>query len=421
MHCYYLKALTSQTSLKRRANLSSANHWLLTLLKGLGLLASLVKRCFFLLFTWLYCLPTICQPVRISLFNEVNMKCVVVSTLKGSYNVIGDSSMRMHLSEHDVMYVTLMGNQLMLRNAQKAIGNFTSLKFEAAEKEGVFRLNPVSPTGDTRQYNDNLMVSIAYNRISLVNEVEPNNYIAGVVESEAGPNAEPEFYKAQSILARTYLYGHFMRHQSEGFQLCDGVHCQAYKGRSFRNLAIAEATKATTGLVVVGPDSAFITAVFHANCGGETESAANAWLNDKKYLVSVKDPFCQNSSSAKWTKTITLDQWKTYLKTHRFKFPKGISPGEFDFMQLKRKGYYVVGKDSLPTKQIRTDFQLRSTFFSIVASRTDITINGRGFGHGVGMCQDGAMQMAKIGYPYADILTYYYKGIRIVNLLDVTK
>ena len=372
-----------------------------------------VSSCFLL---GLLSFPVVCQPVRISLFNEAPMKCVVVSSLKGHYNVVCDSSLTMRLFDHDVMYISLLGGRLMVRNSQKAIGSFNSLRFEAAEEGDVFRLNPVTPSGDSRQYNDNLIVSVAYNRISLINEVEPDNYIAGVVEAEAGPNAGPEFYKAQSILARTYLYGHFNRHQSEGFQLCDGVHCQAYKGRAFRNPAIAEATKATTGLVVVGPDSTFITAVFHANCGGETESAANAWLNGKNYLVSVKDPFCQNSPSAKWKKTITLDQWKAYLKNHGFKFPKGISPGEFDFSQITRRGYYVMHNDSLPTKQIRSDFQLRSAFFSIVAGRTDVTIDGRGFGHGVGMCQDGAMQMAKIGYKYEDILTFYYKGIRIVKL-----
>jgi stage II sporulation protein D len=390
-------------------------HW------HLDTLAHFIQKGSILLLIWLLSLSANGQFVRISLFNEIPMKCLVVSTLKGDYDVIADSSVKMRLSEHDVLYISLIGNQLMVRNSQRYVGNFNSLRFEAVDKGNIFRLTPITPAGDSRQYNDNLIISVAYNRISLINEVEPDNYIAGVVEAEAGSNAEPEFYKAQSILARTYLYGHFNRHESEGFQLCDGVHCQAYKGRAFRNPAIAEATKATTGLVVVGPDSTFITAVFHANCGGETESAANAWLTGKDYLVSVKDPFCQNSPSAKWTKTITLSQWKSYLKNHGFRFSKGISPGEFDFMQIRRRGYYVMGKDSLPTKQIRTDFQLRSTFFSVVAGQKEVTINGRGFGHGVGMCQDGAMQMAKIGYKYTDILTFYYKGIRIVSLKEMKK
>ena len=78
-----------------------------------------------------------------------------------------------------------------------------------------------------------------------------------------------------------------------------------------------------------------------------------------------------------------------------------------------------MGKDSLHTKQIRSDFQLRSAFFSIIATQKEVAIKGRGFGHGVGMCQDGAMQMAKIGYKYADILSYYYKEIRVVSISKV--
>jgi len=210
------------------------------------------------------------QRVRISLCNEVPLKCIVVSLLKGNYRVWADGAMLREFSNNDVMYITLLEQRLLVRDAQQAIGNFSNLRFEALDTLGVIRLNPIAPAGETRQYNDNLQVSVAYNRISVVNEVKPDNYIAGVVEAEAGSNAGLEFYKAQSILVRTYLYGHISRHATEGFEMCDGVHCQAYKGRSIRNSAIVEATKATSGLVIVAQDSSFITAVFHANCGGET-------------------------------------------------------------------------------------------------------------------------------------------------------
>jgi stage II sporulation protein D len=284
--------------------------------------------------------------------------------------------------------------------------------------EGILRISPVSPSGNAHQYNDDLIISVAFGRLSLINDIEEDNYIAGVVEAEAGPNAEPEFYKAQSVLARTYLYSHYSRHESEGFQLCDGVHCQAYLGRPRRNASISQATHATSGVVVIDKDSSYITAVFHANCGGETESAANAWLGGRPYLVAVKDPFCQNSPSFKWEKTIPLDQWEAYLKDHGFKLKKDVSPGVFDFTQIRRRQFYGIKKDSIPTKQIRNDFQLRSAFFSVIASKTSITFKGKGFGHGVGMCQDGAMQMAKVGYKFDEILRYYFKDISIINLND---
>ena len=354
------------------------------------------------------------QPIDISLFNEIPVKSVVISSLTGTYKIYCDNRYVSDLLPDDVLYISLIDKNIALRNTKSPMGLFSSVRFQAADSNAVIRLNLVSPNAGVRQFNDNIRISVAFNRLLILNGIYPDNYIAGVVEAESGITADAEFYKAQSILARTYLYGHFYRHETEGFQLCDGVHCQAYHGRSVRNPVIVLATKSTSGLVIVGPDTTFITAVFHANCGGQTESASNAWLNGKPYLQPVKDPFCQNSSSAHWTKVVPLDQWKTYLKGHGLKIKQGISPGMFDFTQINRRLFYKVVNDSIPVKQIRSDFQLKSSFFSVVASDKEITINGRGFGHGVGMCQEGAIQMAKIGYSYSDILGYYYKGIRIV-------
>jgi len=355
------------------------------------------------------------QTLHISLLNETPIKSVIISSLKGPYQIIGDSTLLMTMDSNDAMYITIFEQRLLLRSSQNPLGNFATIKFVSHDTTGVIRISCVSPKIDSRQYNDNLTLSVAFERILMINDVQPDNYIAGVVDAEAGPNAGLEFYKAQSILVRTYLYGNLDRHITEGFQLCDGVHCQAYRGRAVRNPIIVQATKATSGYVVMASDSCYINAVFHANCGGETESGGNAWLNNKNYLVPVKDPFCVNSSSARWTKTISLVQWKNYLKSHGFKFTADCAPNNFEFSQITRKQYYKMERDSIPLRQIRSDFQLKSTFFSVVANAKEITLKGRGFGHGVGLCQDGAMYMAKIGYKSNDILKYYFKGIRIVN------
>ncbi len=374
-----------------------------------------------ILIIWLSVNPLTAQKIGISLFNETPVKSVVVSSFKGYYRIYCDSVYVSDFMPDDVIYISLINKNLAIRNSKNPLGVFSSVWFQAADSNSVIRLNIVSPNAGVRQFNDNLHVSVAFNRILLINEINSDNYIAGVVEAEAGPNADVEFYKAQSILARTYLFGHFYRHETEGFQLCDEVHCQAYHGRSVKNPIIVQATNFTSGLVVVGGDTSFITAVFHANCGGQTESASNTWLSGKPYLQPVKDPFCQNSSSAHWTKTISLDQWKTYLQGHGMKLKPGMSPGLFDFTQINRKLFYKVLKDSVPVKQIRSDFQLKSSFFSLITSEKEVTFKGRGAGHGVGMCQEGAMQMAKIGYKYEDILAYYFKGIRVVKYSEVIK
>jgi stage II sporulation protein D len=88
----------------------------------------------------------------------------------------------------------------------------------------------------------------------------------------------------------------------------------------------------------------------------------------------------------------------------------------FNTVQTERHQYYIVVNDSIPHKQIRSDFKLKSNFFSVSATPKEVTFIGRGYGHGVGLCQEGAMHMAKIGYKYNEIIQFYYKGVTIVEV-----
>jgi stage II sporulation protein D len=351
----------------------------------------------------------------ISLFNEWPVKSVIVSSLKGSYKVVNEKNQLIDELTTGAIYISLYNNQLLIRNSEKPIGVYTSIQFLASDSGDILKITPVDPKLEPRQYDDNMMVSVAYNRILLRNQVQIDSYISGVVEAEGGPKAWPEFYKAQSILVRTYLYDHLKNHETEGFNLCDGVHCQAYHGRPVLNPLIREYTKSTSGIVALDSDSDYITAVFHANCGGETESANNAWVNGKNYLQRVKDPFCNNSPSYKWTETIPLNKWEKYLRSQGFKIQQNTLPTDFNFTQINRKTFYKAGNDSIPLKQLRSEFHLRSTFFSVKTDNDQVILNGKGYGHGVGLCQDGAIQMAKTGYKYDEILNFYFKNILIVR------
>ena len=94
----------------------------------------------------------------------------------------------------------------------------------------------------------------------------------------------------------------------------------------------------------------------------------------------------------------------------------GTNINELNFTQTTRKPKYVAGEFSFPLTTIRTDFGLRSTFFSIKVRDDKIVISGKGYGHGVGLCQEGAMQMALKGYSYKDIIEFYYTGATISNV-----
>ena len=90
------------------------------------------------------------------------------------------------------------------------------------------------------------------------------------------------------------------------------------------------------------------------------------------------------------------------------------------FSQPNGRAIYFIDQDlKIPLKTIRADFKLKSTYFSIEQLGDSVKFNGRGYGHGVGLCQEGAMRMAKLKYPYKDILQFYFKDVHLVDLSDL--
>ena len=116
-----------------------------------------------------------------------------------------------------------------------------------------------------------------------------------------------------------------------------------------------------------------------------------------------------------------LDEWMRYLGNKGFDIPANPDPRYFDFDQPQRKEFYKVGGDSLEFGKIRTDLNLRSAFFSVRADSAAISLNGRGYGHGVGLSQEGGMEMAKQGKDFEDIILFYYPGVRIISFKELKK
>ena len=227
----------------------------------------------------------------------------------------------------------------------------------------------------------------------------------------------PEYYKLQAILCRTYALSHLRRHEDEGFQLCDQVHCQAYKNKA-TFAQIINLVDETKGLVVVDSDLNLITAAFHSNCGGQTINSEDVWSMRTSYLKSTRDTFCLNQPNACWKKEIPLKDWTNYLLL-KHKHSIGDSLIYNDSFLIPQEGREIFFKDKdlkIPLKTLRNDWQLKSTYFSIDQKKDSIIILGRGYGHGVGLCQEGAMHMAVLNYSYKDILHFYFKDVHLVDL-----
>jgi stage II sporulation protein D len=344
----------------------------------------------------------------------------IFSPLRGSYNIYGDGLKLSDCDASGIYEMSIERDSILLKTFEKTIGKFSSLKMTANDPDGSFKIRSVVPQTKVRLYDDNLTVSLTPDKkqFLLINKVDLEKYIAGVVESESGTKSGVEYYKLQSILCRTYLLAHMNRHVLEGFEVCDDVHCQAYLSKPSK-AEISESVFNTMGEIVVDGDLNLITAAFHSNCGGETCNSQDVWAVSTSYLKSVHDTFCLHQPHANWKRTVALEDWKAYLQL-KHKYPVDDSlklNSATTFNQSACRVIYFMDRNlKIPLKTIRADFQLKSTFFSVEQKGDMIIFNGRGYGHGVGLCQEGAMEMARLNYTYKDILNFYYKDVYLVNL-----
>jgi stage II sporulation protein D len=267
----------------------------------------------------------------------------------------------------------------------------------------------------TRQfYSGDLRCFPDFETLVFVNTLDIEKYISGVVMAEGGSGKNLEYFKTQAIIARTYLYKYFNKHITDKYNLCDNTHCQAFNGLSNDTL-LNKAALETKGIVILDKDRTLINSAFSSNCGGETSSSMDVWLSGKSYLKSIVDPYCTGSKNATWQRSLTISEWLNYLRRSGYSGNAYDSAG-FNFQQQSRLINFSAGSFKIPLTTIRSDLNLRSTFFSVYEKGDSVILKGRGYGHGVGLCQEGAMLMASKGFNYRQIINFYYSGVIISDI-----
>ncbi len=357
------------------------------------------------------------QKLSISVFNDTNLSTILVTPTKGDYNmVLGDSIT--NIKPFQILYISRQGDSVLVRDENRSYGAYRRVTLIGQTGEDVFRLKPIIPAKPARLYDDNITFYVEFDRIMAINIIDREKYIAAVVLAETGPNKEPELYKAQALLARTFTVSHVDKHQTEGFNLCDQEHCQAYKGRSESFHNIYDAVLDVKDLIVVDSALRPISAAFHANCGGQTANSEDVWVQALPYLRSVNDRFCTSAPNARWERTIPLSEWKKFLAQQGIDTTK-VTRENLDFSPKERPKYYPVLGVNIPTTAVRKHFKLRSAWFSVSTGKSEVRLSGRGYGHGVGLCQDGALAMAQRGWTYDQIIQYYFKDVKIIDVSKV--
>jgi len=246
--------------------------------------------------------------------------------------------------------------------------------------------------------------------LEVINRVDLEEYVASVVRWEMGSLGEDliEALKAQAVAARTYSLCHH--------KLSAGIEDQVYKGY-VDDPVIRRAVSETEGEILVS-DGRPIDAKYHSTCGGKTAPPSEVWgVDDPPYLKAKKDPFCQDSPHYHWQRVFPLVEF--YQRLGCALGHKLTGPVELELIRGQKSRRLIevrIGEDRICGIRFRRLFGLKSTYFWLSLGRDSVIITGKGWGHGVGMCQWGAIGMAKRGYSYKQILGYYYPGAKLARL-----
>jgi stage II sporulation protein D len=288
---------------------------------------------------------------------------------------------------------------------------------------------------DGEIYPGTIVIS-RFGDVLVVNHVKIEDYLKGVIPFEMGnlPESQIEALKAQAVAARSFVMAHLK--PNEPFDISTTIWDQVYGGVSKTDKIINKAVESTRGIVAIY-DGKIIDAKYSSTCGGITENNENIWIGERiPYLRSVRDSgwdrndFCRFSPHYRWERTYDKKDFFEVIKKQIQEF-FGKTPNRIEWIRITKRTRTNrvrtieintdTGKFYLEKDQIRRLFSddrgsLKSLMFQIKVKSNQIIVSGKGYGHGVGMCQYGAMEMAKERYSYQKILSHYYKGIRLNKL-----
>jgi stage II sporulation protein D len=348
------------------------------------------------------------NPEKLELTSDSKIKISTNSkkgAVSGRISVYLVPTLRIVTSEGDIKDPTL---PISFRSAKKFI------RIDGCTYPGVIK---ISKSGD----------------ILVVNEVKIEDYLKGVIPYEIGnlPENQIEALKAQAVAARSFVMAH--RKPGEPFDISTTIWDQVYGGMDKTDKIIVKAVESTRGIVGTY-NGKIIDAKYSSTCGGVTESNDNVWIGERiPYLVSVRDyswdglPLCGNSPHYQWERVYDKKEFFEVLKKQIEEF-FGKKPGKIEWIRIAQRtrtnrvrvveintdiGKFYLEKDQI--RRLFSDYRgsLKSLMFQIKVKSNQIIITGKGYGHGVGMCQYGAMEMARERHSYKSILKHYYKGIKL--------
>jgi SpoIID/LytB domain protein len=268
---------------------------------------------------------------------------------------------------------------------------------------------------------------------NVTQELSLEDYVLGVMRAEGSMETEPEALKALAIAVRTYALKNRGRHAKDGYDFCSTTHCQRFvvaghRGSSptVREGQLLDAVRATEGQALLDDQGQLVEAYFGASCGGETANLGTLWgVTPPEYLHGVSDEYCLSGPHAHWSDTITradlLRALQSDARTNvgarldQVLVSKRDETGRAEFITLEgehRKS--VRGWDfKIIVGRVLGWNLLKSSRFEVSRAGSNFIFRGSGFGHGLGLCQEGAHVMAARGAGFQRILEKYFPGTSV--------
>jgi SpoIID/LytB domain protein len=354
---------------------------------------------------------------------------------------------------------------------------YRELTFTPASAEASFSLFDVTigvnfhwERKETQVFLGTLRLVVESDQITAINELPVEKYLASVISSEMKATAGLELLKAHAVISRSWLLAQMRRreevqeHKNDFFSfikkddelirwydredhtifdVCADDHCQRYQGitkQTSKN--VEQALKATRGQILCYGDE-ICDARFSKCCGGVTEEFQYCWEDTPKpYLISVEDPFCNTNDKAvlsqvlndydletndfyRWTVEYSVDEISALIReklkddfgtiTDLIPLERGKSGRIWKLKIVGTKKTFTIGKE-LEIRRALSESHLYSSAFDVEKTEKGFRLNGKGWGHGVGLCQIGAAVMGQQGYKYDQILLHYYRNAEIKRI-----
>ena len=323
---------------------------------------------------------------------------------------------------------------------------------------------------ETQVFLGTLRLVVEADKITAINQLPVEQYLASVISSEMKATAGLELLKAHAVISRSWLLAQMRRREENSekkdgffsfikkdeelirwydredhtiFDVCADDHCQRYQGITKQtSKAVEQALKATRGCILCYGDE-ICDARFSKCCGGVTEEFQYCWEDTPKpYLISVEDPFCNTDDKEvlsqvlndydqetndfyRWTVEYTVDELSRLVSeklkddfgtiTDLIPLERGKSGRIWKLKIVGTKKTFTIGKE-LEIRRALSESHLYSSAFDVEKTKNGFRLHGKGWGHGVGLCQIGAAVMGQKGYKYDEILLHYYRGAEIKKI-----